>query len=231
MLEIKFNALWISQAAAAELFCVHLDWSKGAAQQLLQQALAGGGSAYLTVHVAEYLSFRECLLAHLKERWKAQRVFSSSVPACYKFWAADKDGRAYYYEQEPRMLPGDSAFTRPHGSSANAVQPAGYTPWPQEPWQESLVRRSALEQTVQLSLGDDSTATPAVSVTPDAVWKVEPHTTTDKWFPIIGPGGFELRVDYDDVDHADVDRKAENMVSALNLELAMRKLFSQKATA
>lgn len=57
------------------------------------------------------------------------------------------------------------------------------------------------------------------------LWIIEPHTSADKSFDIIPPGvisenfkysGFIMTVDYDDVDHDNVDKMAEKIVSILN---------------
>lgn len=46
-------------------------------------------------------------------------------------------------------------------------------------------------------------------------FKIEPHTTIDKRFRIMGPE-IDLLVDYDDVDHKEVDRAARKLVKILN---------------
>lgn len=47
-------------------------------------------------------------------------------------------------------------------------------------------------------------------------FEIEPHTKTDKSFIVRGPGDLLLEVDYDDVDHDEVDRNVEAMVNLLN---------------
>lgn len=47
-------------------------------------------------------------------------------------------------------------------------------------------------------------------------FKIQKHTTLDKRFRIFGPDGFELIVDYDDVNHKLVDRGCERLVNILN---------------
>lgn len=44
-------------------------------------------------------------------------------------------------------------------------------------------------------------------------WSIEPHTTVDKRFAIIGAGVY---VDYDDVDHAEQDANAALIIRAVN---------------
>lgn len=46
-------------------------------------------------------------------------------------------------------------------------------------------------------------------------FKIEPHTTIDKRFRIVGPD-IDLLVDYDDVNHSEVDRAARKLVKILN---------------
>lgn len=47
-------------------------------------------------------------------------------------------------------------------------------------------------------------------------WTIEPHTHADKHFTVTGPGDVRLYVDYDDVNHDEVDREIEKMVRNLN---------------
>lgn len=46
-------------------------------------------------------------------------------------------------------------------------------------------------------------------------FKIQPHTTIDKWFEIEGPD-IRILVDYDDVNHKEVDKQARKMVKILN---------------
>lgn len=46
------------------------------------------------------------------------------------------------------------------------------------------------------------------------LWKIPEHSETDKSFEISGPIG--LKVDYDDVDHEEVDAVTEKVVRILN---------------
>ena len=46
-------------------------------------------------------------------------------------------------------------------------------------------------------------------------FKIEPHTTIDKRF-LIEETGNHLLVDYDDVNHAEVDQAARKLVKILN---------------
>lgn len=48
------------------------------------------------------------------------------------------------------------------------------------------------------------------------LFKIEKHTRTDKRFKITGPDDFKLLVDYDDVDHKEVDKQTKKMVDILN---------------
>lgn len=47
---------------------------------------------------------------------------------------------------------------------------------------------------------------------------IEKHTTSDKFFYILGPESDDqfIRIDYDDVDHKEVDLQVEKMVKILN---------------
>jgi len=44
---------------------------------------------------------------------------------------------------------------------------------------------------------------------------IEKHTTVDKSFMIFGPD-IDLKVDYDDVNHKEVDKAARRIVTILN---------------
>lgn len=46
-------------------------------------------------------------------------------------------------------------------------------------------------------------------------FKIEKHTTVDKSFRIIGPD-IDLIVDFDDVDHAEINRLARRVTHILN---------------
>lgn len=50
-------------------------------------------------------------------------------------------------------------------------------------------------------------------------FKIIPHGPMDKSFVITGPGDLVLDVDYDDVDHEEVDRWAFWIVETLNRKL------------
>lgn len=60
------------------------------------------------------------------------------------------------------------------------------------------------------------TVDPQVPVIPNGEWTTEPHTTMDKRFVVQGPGDVTLYVDYDDVDHVEVDRTVAAMIDRLN---------------
>lgn len=45
---------------------------------------------------------------------------------------------------------------------------------------------------------------------------IEPHDGADKQFQIMGPPGITLLVDYDDVDHEEVDRLAGQIAEILS---------------
>ena len=47
-----------------------------------------------------------------------------------------------------------------------------------------------------------------------AKWTIEPHDGADKQFVINGP--LPLIIDYDDVNHGEVDALAESVVAILN---------------
>lgn len=49
-----------------------------------------------------------------------------------------------------------------------------------------------------------------------SVWEIEPHSKADKHFTVTGPGDFRMYVDYDDVNHEEIDATAEEMVRVLN---------------
>ena len=46
-------------------------------------------------------------------------------------------------------------------------------------------------------------------------FKVEPHTTVDKFFDIYNED-IRLTVDYDDVDHKTVDKEVKRIIKILN---------------
>lgn len=48
------------------------------------------------------------------------------------------------------------------------------------------------------------------------VFKIERHDTADKHFGIMGGDSITLEVDYDDVDHKEVDRWVDKIVRILN---------------
>ena len=47
-------------------------------------------------------------------------------------------------------------------------------------------------------------------------FKVKPFTNIDKWVEITGPDYFSIRVDFDDVNHAEVRKQIKQMVDILN---------------
>lgn len=47
-------------------------------------------------------------------------------------------------------------------------------------------------------------------------WKTEPYDGADKQIVIYGPGTLLVYVDYDDVDHDEVDAMMPKIVEALN---------------
>lgn len=47
------------------------------------------------------------------------------------------------------------------------------------------------------------------------IFNITPHTVADKTFAIEGPG-ITLLVDYDDVDHEEVEGRAQDVVHLLN---------------
>lgn len=49
-------------------------------------------------------------------------------------------------------------------------------------------------------------------------WTIEPHTTLDKRFQVTGPDDLVLYVDFDDVNHEEVDQQVTEMVATLNAE-------------
>jgi hypothetical protein len=49
-------------------------------------------------------------------------------------------------------------------------------------------------------------------------WKIRPHTKLNKSFTIEGPGDVLLAVDYDDVDHRQVEVDMQRAVEILNRE-------------
>lgn len=48
------------------------------------------------------------------------------------------------------------------------------------------------------------------------VWSIQPHDSVDKHFEIYGPLDLVLKVDYDDVNHDQVDADTELLVAFLN---------------
>lgn len=55
-------------------------------------------------------------------------------------------------------------------------------------------------------------------MTPEVVqpeWQIDPFGRSDKHIEIRGPG-LTLMVDYDDVDHDDVDTRVEQLLTTLN---------------
>lgn len=51
---------------------------------------------------------------------------------------------------------------------------------------------------------------------PSKPFRIEPHTTADKSFNIVGPDEFCLKVDFDDVDHKTQNFNARKAVAILN---------------
>jgi hypothetical protein len=51
---------------------------------------------------------------------------------------------------------------------------------------------------------------------PKLPFTIEPHTTSDKSFAIMGPDDFNLIIDYDDVDHKTTDQMASKVARILN---------------
>lgn len=49
-------------------------------------------------------------------------------------------------------------------------------------------------------------------------WRIEPHSTLDKRFRVFGPDDVLMYVDYDDVNHDQVDVTVREMISLLNEE-------------
>jgi hypothetical protein len=48
-------------------------------------------------------------------------------------------------------------------------------------------------------------------------WRLAPFDTIDKWIELLTPeGDVFARIDYDDVDHPAVKRRARRVVDALN---------------
>ena len=47
-------------------------------------------------------------------------------------------------------------------------------------------------------------------------WTIEKHTTVDKSFRIFGPTDLEITVDFDDVNHTEVNKEAARLVALLN---------------
>ncbi len=49
------------------------------------------------------------------------------------------------------------------------------------------------------------------------LWSLAPFSTVDKWIELLTPEGEVFaRIDYDDVDHPAVKRRARNVVEILN---------------
>ena len=47
-------------------------------------------------------------------------------------------------------------------------------------------------------------------------FKVKPFSNIDKWVEITGPDYLIIRVDFDDVNHAEVRKQIKQMVAILN---------------
>ena len=47
-------------------------------------------------------------------------------------------------------------------------------------------------------------------------FRVEPFADIDKWIEIRGPDYLSIRVDFDDVNHAEVRKQIKQMVAILN---------------
>lgn len=51
---------------------------------------------------------------------------------------------------------------------------------------------------------------------PQMPFQIESHDGADKSFAIMGPDGFNMIIDYDDVDHELQDRMAQKVTRLLN---------------
>lgn len=47
-------------------------------------------------------------------------------------------------------------------------------------------------------------------------WKSKRHSQIDKSFEITGPNDFKMVIDFDDVDHKEVNRVTKKMLNILN---------------
>lgn len=48
------------------------------------------------------------------------------------------------------------------------------------------------------------------------IWKIEKHSMVDKSFKIYGPGDFTMIIDFDDVNHKEVNKITRKIVKILN---------------
>ena len=47
-------------------------------------------------------------------------------------------------------------------------------------------------------------------------WRAKRHSQIDKSFEVVGLNDFKMRVDFDDVDHKEVNRITKKMIKVLN---------------